>query len=279
MMTAVESWPNLVEEEAALAMTAGCGLRDPGAALAWSADDLLIRPMREIVLDTETTGLAAATDRVVEIGCVELINHIPTGRSFHEHINPECPMPEEARAVHGLTDAFLADKPRFAAVADKFLDFVGDAPLIAHNAGFDVAFINAELGRLGHAPLGDDRVIDTLLLARRRHPGGPNSLDGLCARYGIDLSRRTKHGALVDAELLAEVYIELIGGRQAHLGLIADAEPVLTVAVARTARVAAVRPVPILRRVSAAEMAAHQALLAGLAAPALWSGYRRADAA
>src|SRR5437868_2379224 len=167
--------------------------------------------MREIVFDTETTGLDPKTgDRIVEIGCIELINHIPSGRSFHRYLNPERPMPIEAARVHGLDDAFLKDKPRFAEVADELIEFFADANLIAHNASFDMTFINAELARVGRGALGDDRVIDTLMLARRKHPGSPVSLDALMSRYEIDASRRTRHGALLDAELLSEVYIELI---------------------------------------------------------------------
>ncbi|MFJ5488482.1 DNA polymerase III subunit epsilon, partial [Hansschlegelia beijingensis] len=176
--------------------------------------------MREIVLDTETTGLDPLTgDRVVEIGCVELLNRIPTGATFHVYLNPERDMPEEAFRVHGLSAEFLSDKPRFADVADDFLAFVAEGALVIHNASFDMAFLDAELKRLGRAPIGRERVVDTLMLARRKNPGGANSLDALCQRYGIDNSRRTKHGALLDSEILAEVYLELLGGRQASLGL------------------------------------------------------------
>jgi len=164
--------------------------------------------MREIVFDTETTGLDPKTgDRIVEIGAIELYNHIPTGRSFHRYLNPERPVPSAAVLIHGLEDAFLRDKPLFAAIADELMEFFGDANLIAHNASFDVAFLNAEFARLGKGTLGDDRIIDTLMLARRKHPGSPASLDALMARYAIDASRRTLHGALLDAELLADVYI------------------------------------------------------------------------
>src|SRR5918993_3548325 len=176
--------------------------------------------MREIVLDTETTGTdPAAGDRIIEIGCVELVNQFPTGRSFHAYINPQRAVSQGAFNVHGLSEAFLADKPVFAAIAEPLLEFVGDGRLVIHNAGFDVAFLNAEFARTGHPALDMVRVVDTLSLARRKHPGAPASLDALCARYGIDNSRRTKHGALLDAEILAEVYIELIGGKQADLGL------------------------------------------------------------
>ena len=175
--------------------------------------------MREIVLDTETTGVEAnGGDRIVEIGCVELVNHCPSGRSFHCYINPERPMSEGAFAVHGLSDAFLSDKPVFAGVADAFEAFIGDARLVIHNAAFDIGFLNMELKRIGRGPIEQIRVVDTLSMARRKHPGASNSLDALCQRYGIDNSRRTKHGALLDAEILAEVYIELIGGKQTSLG-------------------------------------------------------------
>ena len=176
--------------------------------------------MREIVLDTETTGLSPDQGhRVVEVGCIELLNRIPTGATFHAYLNPDRDMPAEAFAVHGLSVEFLKDKPRFADVADDFLAFLGDSPLVAHNAGFDYGFICHELKRAARPELPRDRVVDTLMLARRKHAAGPYSLDALCARYGIDNSRRTKHGALLDAEILAEVYLELIGGRQAQLGL------------------------------------------------------------
>lgn len=231
--------------------------------------------MREIVLDTETTGLDPLRgDRLVEIGCVEMLNRIPTGQNYHVYINPERDMPIEAFNVHGLSAEFLADKPLFAAVADEFLAFIADSPLVIHNASFDIGFINAELTRLGRAALGFDRVVDTLALARRRHPGGPNRLDDLCGRYGIDLSRRTKHGALLDSELLAEVYAELAGGRQAAL-LLDSAE----VNAARQAGNAAVRQrqVPLPSRISPAEAAAHAAFVASLGENALWKEYEAAE--
>lgn len=175
--------------------------------------------MREIVFDTETTGLSPLKgDRIVEIGCVELINRAPTGQTFHVYINPERDMPDGAFRVHGLSSDFLADKPAFSAIAEDFLNFIGDSVLIAHNASFDMGFINAELVRLKMPSVAPKRVIDTLQLARRKYPGGPNSLDALCQRYSIDNSRRNKHGALLDSEILAEVYIELTGGRNADLG-------------------------------------------------------------
>lgn len=177
--------------------------------------------MREIVLDTETTGLDPLKgDRLVEIGCVELSNRFITGQTFHCYLNPQRAMNPDAFKVHGLSDAFLADKPLFADVIDAFLEFIGDSPLVIHNASFDMGFINAELKRIGRPPIGNERVVDTLILARRRYPGVPNTLDALCTRFGIDTSRRTKHGALLDSELLADVYSELSGGRQSSLGLI-----------------------------------------------------------
>lgn len=178
--------------------------------------------MREIALDTETTGFDPLKgDRIVEIGCVELVNHVATGRVFHQYLNPERPMPAEAQAVHGLSDAFLADKPVFAAVVDDFLAFVGDAQLVIHNAEFDMRFINAELTRMGFPALPMSRATDTLAICRKRYPGAQASLDALCKRFDIDNSNRTLHGALLDAQLLAEVYLELMGGRQP--GLVLDA--------------------------------------------------------
>ena len=179
--------------------------------------------MREIVLDTETTGLNPATgDRIVEIGCVELINHMATGRSYHQYINPERSVPDEAFRVHGLSDEFLSDKPVMADVMADFIEFICDAPLIIHNADFDMRFINAEINRLGHSPLQMARAIDTVRLARDKFPGAPASLDALCKRFGIDNSTRSLHGALLDAQLLAEVYLELIGGRQPDFELSAE---------------------------------------------------------
>jgi len=177
---------------------------------------------REIILDTETTGLRPDEGhRVVEIGCIELVNYVPTGRVYHAYINPERPMPPEAFAVHGLSDEFLRDKPLFSTVAEEFLEFVADSPVIAHNARFDMGFVNAELTRIKRNALTPPRVIDTADMARRKFPGSPASLDALCKRFNIDNSSRTKHGALLDAELLAEVYIELIGGRQTSLDIAA----------------------------------------------------------
>lgn len=219
--------------------------------------------MREIVLDTETTGLDPADGhRIVEIGCIELVNHMPTGRVFHRHVNPERDMPEEAYAVHGLSAEFLAKHPPFAAHAEEFIAFIGDGRLIIHNAEFDLKFLNAELRRLGKAALRCD-VEDTLALARRRFPGAQASLDALCRRFAIDLTARTKHGALLDCELLAAVYLELIGGRQPGLEFAADAALAGAVAVARPIRPA--RP----HAASADELAAHVAMLALLKAP-IW---------
>src|SRR6202171_1877017 len=183
--------------------------------------------MREIVLDTETTGLDPLRgDRLVEVGCVELINRMPTGQTFHRYINPEREMAAEAFAVHGLSTAFLTDKPFFHEVVEDFLTFIGDAPLVIQHASFDISFINAELTRIKRPPIPRERLVDTLLLARRKHPGVSNRLDDLCSRYAIDNSRRTKHGALLDAELLAEVYIDLIGARQSQLVLAAESRDI-----------------------------------------------------
>ena len=226
---------------------------------------------REIVLDTETTGLSPATgDRLVEIGCVELINHIPTGRTYHVYINPQRTMPEEAFRVHGLSDEFLADKPLFAAVAEEFCAFIGDATLIIHNAPFDMGFLNAELGKLGRGPLAN-KVIDTVMLAREKHPGARVSLDALCKHYGIDNSRRVLHGALLDSEILADVYLELIGGRQVALALVAETDEERGIQV--TIAPARLRPVPLPSRLSDAEFAAHLKLVGTLGADALWSNY------
>ncbi len=229
------------------------------------------------MLDTETTGLDPYQGhRVVEIGCIELVNGIPSGQSFWRYINPERDMPAEAQAVHGLTVDFLKDKPLFAEVADELLDFIAEAPLVAHNAGFDLGFLNAELERCGKPLIGRERLIDTLLLARRKHPAGPNRLDDLCARYGIDNSRRTKHGALLDAEILAEVYLELIGARQAQLVLVdtgaGDRRSADRIILPRT------RPVPLLRRLSEAEREAHREFVATLGAGAIWLRYLPAAA-
>ena len=216
--------------------------------------------MREIVFDTETTGLDPLQgDRMVEIGCIELINRFPSGKTFHCYFNPERDMPEPAFKVHGLSVDFLKDKPLFVHKVEELIEFLGDAPLIAHNAMFDLGFLNAELGRAKKVVVSRERLVDTLMLARRKHPGGSNRLDDLCARYKIDNSKRIKHGALLDAELLAEVYIELIGARQADLGLAADA----MVGELRTATVAIrVRPEPLPPRIVAEELEAHRVFIA-----------------
>ncbi len=181
--------------------------------------------MREIVFDTETTGLDPHSgDRLVEMGCIEMVNRVATGRSYHAYYNPERDMPMEAEQVHGLSAAFLSDKPLFRDTVGELLEFIGDSPLVAHNAQFDFGFLNWELKACGHAEIGMDRMVDTLAIARRRHPGAKHSLDALCTRYGIDRSHRVKHGALLDAELLAQVYVELTGGRQIGLELAAESE-------------------------------------------------------
>jgi DNA polymerase-3 subunit epsilon len=225
--------------------------------------------LREIVLDTETTGTdPGAGDRIIEIGCVELLSHIPTGRSFHRYLNPQRSVSAGALAVHGLSDAFLADKPPFAAIVDEFVDFLGDGRLVIHNAAFDIGFLNAEFGRTGHAPIALNQVIDTLSLARRKHPGASNSLDALCARYGIDNSKRTKHGALLDAEILAEVYIELIGGKQADLDLTTRPQA----PIARPISTAAPPRITI-SRLTDLEREVHRAFVATLGDEALWRDY------
>jgi DNA polymerase-3 subunit epsilon len=231
--------------------------------------------VREIVFDTETTGLDPLKgDRLVEIGCIELLNHIPTGRHFHVYINPERPMPADAFRVHGLSTEFLADKPVFSTVAEDFAAFIDGAMLIAHNATFDIGFVNAEFLRLGRPPIAPERVIDTLALARRKHPAGPNSLDALCSRYGIDASKRTVHGGLVDAELLAEVYVELIGGKQPGLVLTVEEEIlVVTGTEAGGGRRGRPRPAPLPSRLGEAERAAHDAFVATIGAAALWNAY------
>ena len=222
--------------------------------------------MREIALDTETTGFNPADGhRIVEIGCVELHNHVPTGTVWRSYVNPERDMPDGAFQVHGLSEAFLADHPVFAGVVGGFLEFLGDAKLVIHNAAFDMAFINSELETLGLAPIPMDRTVDTVQMARARFPGAQASLDALCRRFGIDNSARTKHGALLDAELLAEVYLELIGGRQHDFGLVSGAASV------QPESVAAERPVRVARphAASEAERAAHAAFIEGLTDP-IW---------
>lgn len=231
--------------------------------------------MREIVLDTETTGLEAfGGDRLVEIGCVEMVNRILTGNIYHVYLNPERDMPAEAFRVHGLSSEFLSDKPLFSQVADDFLEFIAADTLIIHNAAFDVGFLNAELDRLGRPPIARDRVVDTLALARRKHPGASNRLDDLMNRYGIDSSRRVKHGALLDAELLAEVYSELLGGRQASLiGLVEATVSEAPRLVVETGRVARQRPAPLPLRLTAEEQSSHDAFVAALGEKAMWLKY------
>lgn len=231
--------------------------------------------MREIVLDTETTGLKArGGDRLVEIGCVELINRMPVPDSeFHVYINPERDMPKEAEAVHGLSSNFLRDKPLFAAVADAFLDYIGEDTLVIHNASFDIGFLNAELELIGKPVIQSDRVLDTLALARRKHPGGQNSLDALCKRYGIDNSNRVKHGALLDSWLLADVYLELIGERQASLGLAssnAQQSASTNAARSRVKKKAIQRPKPLSSRVTPEVVKAHNAFIETLGEEAIW---------
>jgi len=224
--------------------------------------------LREIVLDTETTGLDPGSGhRIVEVACLELVNHIPSGRRFQRYLNPDRDMPDDAHAIHGLTAAFLADKPRFGDVAAELLAFIDGAPLVIHNAEFDMRFLNAELARLEQAPLASHQAVDTLHLARRKFPGSPASLDALCKRFNIDNSAREVHGALLDAELLAEVYLELIGGRQAGFDLVqAEARA----AAAASASQAQIRPPRILDAPSIEELAAHAALLVRLKEP-LWN--------
>ena len=230
--------------------------------------------MREIVLDTETTGLEPAEGhRIVEIGAVELWNHVPTGRQFHRYLNPDRSMPPEAEAIHGLSSAFLADKPRFTEIADEFTQFLGDdSRLVIHNAAFDVKFLNFELARAGRPEIAPARAVDTVAMARRRFPGSPASLDALCRRFGIDNSARTKHGALLDSEILAEVYLELIGGRQPGLTF-ASAAATRTTEVAEGADTtwrAMPRRKPLPPRLTSAEDAAHRALIGKLGARAIW---------
>lgn len=231
--------------------------------------------MREIIFDTETTGLESKIDRVIEIGGVELFNHFPTGRTFHVYINPgDRPVHPDALAVHGITDAFLKDKPPFSEIVDEFLAFFEGAKWVAHNANFDMGFINAELDRLGKPPISNDLVVDTLALARRKNPMGPNSLDALCRRYGIDNSHRTKHGALLDSEILAEVYIEMLGGRQAAFGLEQSGSREQGSSRRDDVKVEiALRPTPLPPRVTEEEREGHQGLVKRLGSKALWGQY------
>jgi DNA polymerase-3 subunit epsilon len=231
--------------------------------------------VREIVFDTETTGLnPAGGDRMVEIGCVEVHNRVETGRTFHAYFNPERVMPSDAEAVHGLTTIFLSDKPRFSEKVEDLLEFIGDSPLVAHNAGFDFGFLNFELELCGRPPVCMSRMVDTLTLARSKHPGAKHSLDALCMRFGIDRSHRVKHGALLDAQLLAQVYVELTGGRQIGLGLVANAG---TIAVQRASRPVTLRePRPARPHFAAAEeLERHRAFIAQLVNP-IWARFASA---
>lgn len=236
--------------------------------------------LREIVLDTETTGLDPRKgDRLIEIGCIELVGHIPTGREFHCFINPERAVPAEAEAVHGISTAFLLDKPLFAEVAADFIEFIAGDTLVIHNAVFDVGFLNAELERIKGPAIAMSRVVDTLQLARRKHPAGPNSLDALCKRYGIDNSKRIKHGALMDSLLLAEVYVELLGVRQASLVLGSDRANAARDSRDRGAAVRGPRPVPLPVRLTDELIAAHRAFVETLGPKALWKRYFAPDEA
>lgn len=230
--------------------------------------------MREIVLDTETTGLSPREGhRIVEIGAVELINHVPTGQTYHQYINPERDMPAEAYNVHGLSEQFLRKYPVFSEIAEEFAEFVGTGVLVIHNAPFDMAFINHELRTLKREEIPEEQVLDSLALARKKHPMGPNSLDALCRRYSVDNSNRTKHGALLDAELLASVYLELIGGRQQNLA-IAEENTEQTAQQNRTHSPAQSRPEPLPSRLTGDEVKAHDALIKSLGAAPLWHSYR-----
>ena len=228
--------------------------------------------MLEIILDTETTGLDPLRgDRLVEIGCLEIYNRMPTGQTFHVYINPERDMPAEAFAVHGLSTEFLAGKPLFHEVVEEFLAFIADAPLVIHNASFDISFINAELERTKRPAIARERLVDTLLLARRKHPGVSNRLDDLCSRYSIDNSRRTKHGALLDAELLAEVYIDLIGARQSQLILASETEATQVRGYGDMPR--RQREVPLVSRLTETDREAHRTFVATLGDKPIWNEY------
>ena len=231
--------------------------------------------MREIVLDTETTGFDPDTgNRIVEIGAIELLNHLPTGRHFHVYINPERDMPAEALAVHGLTSEFLSTKPKFAEIAAEFIEFIAeDSRLVIHNAPFDMKFLNAELRRCGHPPIAMDRALDTVTMARNKFPGAPVSLDALCRRWGIDNSGRTLHGALLDSELLAEVYLELIGGRQPDLVLVSAASPQEGAVESGPLRPRAPRPHPLPPRLTEDEQNAHAEFVARMGDKSIWRRY------
>ena len=232
--------------------------------------------MREIVLDTETTGLdPKGGDRLIEIGCIELMNRMPTGVDYHAFINPERDVPAEAQAVHGISTGFLKDKPLFSAVVADFSAFIGDDTLVIHNATFDIGFLNAELARVKRPAISMVRVVDTLAMARRKHPAGPNTLDALCKRYGIDTSRRVKHGAIIDCLLLADVYLELLGERQTALGL-SSKGPVLKAGDRRVAGgsgKAQARPAPLPSRLSDTDLEAHATFIAQLGDKALWGRF------
>lgn len=229
--------------------------------------------MREIVLDTETTGFEPADgDRIVEIGAVELFNHMPTGKTYHQYINPQRPMPAEAFSVHGLGDDFLRDKPLFRDIAGGFLEFIGEAVLVIHNASFDMKFLNAELGWLSMPQLPMTRAIDTLTLARKKFPGSPASLDALCRRFGVDNTAREKHGALLDSEILAEVYLELIGGRQPDFGLATASRATLPGQENETWRPRP-RPTPLPSRLTDTEQKAHADMIADMGERALWNKF------
>ncbi len=228
--------------------------------------------MREIVLDTETTGFEPSEGhRIVEIGAVELFNHLPTGRTYHQYINPERPMPKEAFEVHGLGDDFLRDKPVFSRIGQAFLDFIGEAQLVIHNAAFDMKFLNFELGRAGLVVLPHARATDTLMIARSKFPGSPASLDALCRRFGVDNSKREKHGALLDSEILAEVYLELVGGRQPDLVLASVAPAPVRGLSGDTTWRPRPRAEPLPDRITSEETAAHSAMIAGLGEAAIWT--------
>ena len=230
--------------------------------------------MREIVLDTETTGFKhEVDDRIVEIGAVELFNHLPTGRTYHQYINPERDMPDGAFQVHGLSREFLSDKPVFAEIAQAFLDFVGDAQMVIHNAGFDVPFLNSELRRLNLPQFPMSQATDTLAIARKRFPGSPASLDALCRRFGIDNSMREKHGALLDSEILAEVYLELIGGRQPDFGLSVGGSGRSEGDSGEPAWRPRPRPEPLPARITKEEAAAHAAFVDSLGDGAVWKKF------
>jgi DNA polymerase III subunit epsilon len=232
--------------------------------------------MREIVFDTETTGLDPLQgDRLVEIGCIEMVNLFPTGKVFHCYFNPQRDMPEQAFKIHGLSGEFLKDKSLFADKVDELIAFLGDAQLVAHNAMFDLGFLNAELERAGRAAVNRERMVDTLVIARRKHPGGSNRLDDLCVRYAIDNSRRTKHGALLDAELLAEIYVELIGARQASLVL--SQTTAAPAAVAGEPIIVRERAEPLAARVTDEERSAHRRFIATLGDGAIWRDYIKLD--